>query len=143
LDGHDIPEPIPEDAPRFVREVTGPLIRGDGDLLPVSAFPPDGTYPSGTTRWEKRSIAHAIPEWESDLCIQCGKCILVCPHAVIRAKLCGEGELEAAPDGFKQAPARWHDLPDRRFTIQVAPEDCTGCRLCVEVCPAKDKSRSN
>jgi len=112
-------------------------------LLPVSAFPPDGTYPSGTTRWEKRNLAHSIPEWESDLCIQCGKCILVCPHAVIRAKLCESKELENAPGGFKRAEARWHDLPERRFTIQVAPEDCTGCQLCVEVCPAKDKSRSN
>ena len=142
-DGHELSDLIPEDAPRFIREVTGPMIHGDGDLLPVSAFPPDGTYPSGTTRWEKRNLAHSIPEWESDLCIQCGKCILVCPHAVIRAKLCESKELENAPGGFKRAEARWHDLPERRFTIQVAPEDCTGCQLCVEVCPAKDKSRSN
>lgn len=140
------PEPaslIPEDTPQFVKEVTGPLLRGEGDLLPVSAFPPDGTYPVGTARWEKRNISHSIPEWEPDLCIQCGKCVLVCPHAVIRAKLCSPGEVADAPDGFKRASARWHDLPGQVFTIQVAPEDCTGCQLCVEVCPAKDKSRSN
>ena len=142
-DGHEVPDRFPESAPKFVREVTGPLIEGIGDLLPVSVFPPDGTYPSGTTRWEKRSIAHAIPEWEADLCIQCGKCILVCPHAVIRAKLCTPEKLENAPDGFKHSAALWQESPGKLFTIQVAPEDCTGCRLCVEACPAKDKSRSN
>lgn len=143
VNGHELPRLIPEKAPRFIREVTGPMIEGNGDRLPVSAFPPDGTYPSGTTRWEKRNIAHSIPEWESDLCIQCGKCVLVCPHAVIRAKLCDKESFESAPPGFKRTASRWHDLPDREFTIQVAPEDCTGCRLCVEVCPAKDKSKSS
>jgi pyruvate-ferredoxin/flavodoxin oxidoreductase len=142
LSGQTIPNLIPAAAPEFVRKVTGPLIAGDGNALPVSVFPPDGTYPSSTTRWEKRSIAHEIPVWEPDLCIQCGKCVLVCPHAVIRAKINEPAELATAPNGFKQTSARWRDLPEKRFTIQVAPEDCTGCQLCVEVCPAKDKSRS-
>ncbi|MGK0186487.1 MAG: pyruvate-ferredoxin/flavodoxin oxidoreductase [Verrucomicrobiales bacterium] len=140
--GREVATLIPASAPEFVRDVTGALIRGDGDLLPVSAFPPDGTYPSSTTRWEKRNIARAIPEWEPDICIQCGKCVLVCPHAVIRAKVCEPSELATAPEGFKISSARWKERPDELFTIQVAPEDCTGCQLCVEVCPAKDKSRS-
>jgi pyruvate-ferredoxin/flavodoxin oxidoreductase len=111
-----------------------------GDSLPVSAFPVDGTYPMGTAQWEKRNIALEVPVWEEDLCIECGKCVLVCPHATIRAKVCDEKDLEGAPEGFKHIPAKWKELPDKRYTLQVAVEDCTGCRLCVEVCPAKDKS---
>ncbi|HLO00408.1 MAG TPA: pyruvate:ferredoxin (flavodoxin) oxidoreductase, partial [Pyrinomonadaceae bacterium] len=127
-------------APQFVREVTAELMAGRGDLLPVSAFPIDGTYPVGTAQWEKRNIAQEVPVWETDLCIECGKCVLVCPHSTIRAKVCLEADLENAPQGFKHMPAKWRELPDQLYTIQVAVEDCTGCRLCVEVCPAKDKS---
>ncbi|HVQ36269.1 MAG TPA: pyruvate:ferredoxin (flavodoxin) oxidoreductase, partial [Pyrinomonadaceae bacterium] len=127
-------------APEFVQNVTAEIIAGRGDQLPVSAFPVDGTYPVGTSQWEKRNIALEVPVWEPDLCIECGKCMLVCPHATIRAKVCDESDLASAPAGFKHIPAKWRELPDKRYTIQVAVEDCTGCRLCVEVCPAKDKS---
>jgi len=132
--------PVPDEAPAFVREVTARLIAGDGDLVPVSALPPDGTYPSGTARWEKRDIAAEIPAWDEALCIQCGKCVLVCPHAVIRAKVCAPAALAEAPAGFRSAPARWREFGDARYTLQVSPEDCTGCGLCVEVCPAKSKT---
>jgi pyruvate-ferredoxin/flavodoxin oxidoreductase len=132
--------PAPEALPEFVQKVTAEIIAGRGDQLPVSAFPVDGTYPVGTSQWEKRNIALDVPVWEPDLCIECGKCVLVCPHATIRAKVFDEGALATAPDGFKHMPAKWRELPDKRYTIQVAVEDCTGCRLCVEVCPAKDKS---
>ena len=131
---------LPGDAPAFVREVTAEIIAGRGDGLPVSAFPSDGTYPVGTSRWEKRNIAQEVPVWEPDLCIECGKCVMVCPHSTIRAKVYDESVLEGAPDGFKHMPAKWRETPDKLYTIQVAVEDCTGCRLCVEVCPAKDKS---
>jgi pyruvate-ferredoxin/flavodoxin oxidoreductase len=126
--------------PEFVRNVTLEIMSGRGDLLPVSAFPLDGTYPVGTSQWEKRNIAQEVPVWEPDLCIECGKCMLVCPHATIRAKVCHQSEFENAPAGFKTMPAKWCELPDQLYTIQVAVEDCTGCQLCVEVCPAKDKS---
>ncbi|HSE15403.1 MAG TPA: pyruvate:ferredoxin (flavodoxin) oxidoreductase [Pyrinomonadaceae bacterium] len=131
---------VPLDAPEFVRNVTAEMIAGRGDRLPVSAFPEDGTYPSGTTRWEKRNIAQDVPVWEPDICIECGKCVMVCPHSTIRAKVCSESDLKEAPAGFKSMPAKWREFPDKLYTIQVAVEDCTGCRLCVEVCPAKDKS---
>lgn len=131
---------VPVNAPEFVRNVTAEMIAGRGDLLPVSAFPEDGTYPVGTTRWEKRNIALDVPVWEPDLCIECGKCVMVCPHSTIRAKVCSASDLDEAPAGFKSMPAKWRELPDKLYTIQVAVEDCTGCRLCVEVCPAKDKS---
>jgi pyruvate-ferredoxin/flavodoxin oxidoreductase len=134
-----MPPVVPPEAPEFVQNVTAKMIAGDGDLLPVSALPCDGTYPSGTTKWEKRNIALEVPVWEPDICIQCGKCVLVCPHAVIRAKVADEKALAGAPDGFKTAPARWREMPELKYTIQVAVEDCTGCSLCVEVCPAKDK----
>ncbi len=127
-------------APDFVQEVTAMMMAGRGDLLPVSALPADGTYPTGTTRWEKRNIALEAPVWDPDVCIQCGKCVLVCPHSVIRAKVATQDDLSDAPDGFKIASARWRELPDKKYTIQVAVEDCTGCSLCVEVCPAKNKS---
>jgi len=136
----DLRPPVPPEAPAFVREVTARMIAGEGDELPVSAFPPDGTYPSGTTRWEKRNIAPEIPVWDEDLCIQCGKCVLVCPHSVIRAKVYDPALLAEAPPTFKSAPARWVEFKGWRYTLQVAPEDCTGCALCVEVCPAKSKS---
>jgi pyruvate-ferredoxin/flavodoxin oxidoreductase len=126
-------------APAFVREVIGPMLAHQGDGLPVSALPCDGTWPTGTARWEKRNIAAAVPVWEADLCVQCGKCLLVCPHAVIRAKVAAPDVLESAPEGFRQAPARDPAFAGQRFTIQVGVEDCTGCQLCVEVCPARDR----
>jgi pyruvate-ferredoxin/flavodoxin oxidoreductase len=136
--------PAPEDrlaaAPEFVREVIGPMLERHGDALPVSALPCDGTWPVGTARWEKRNIADAVPVWETDLCVQCGKCVLVCPHAVIRAKVGAPEAFAAAPEGFRTAPARDPAFAGQTFTIQVAAEDCTGCALCVEVCPARDRS---
>ncbi|HEU5237189.1 MAG TPA: pyruvate:ferredoxin (flavodoxin) oxidoreductase, partial [Pyrinomonadaceae bacterium] len=126
--------------PEFVRDVTMEILRGRGDSLPVSSFPVDGTYPVATAQWEKRNIAQEVPVWEPDLCIECGKCMLVCPHATIRAKVCKPEDLANAPAGFKTMPAKWRELPNHLYTIQVAVEDCTGCQLCVEVCPAKDKS---
>jgi pyruvate-ferredoxin/flavodoxin oxidoreductase len=131
---------VPSRAPQFVQDVTAKIIAGQGDSLPVSAFPVDGTYPVGTAQWEKRNIALDVPVWETDLCIQCGKCMFVCPHSTIRAKVVDESLLNDAPDGFKRMPAKWRELAGHAYTIQVAVEDCTGCRLCVEVCPAKDKS---
>jgi pyruvate-ferredoxin/flavodoxin oxidoreductase len=136
----DLPPAVSPQAPEVVQRLTAEIIAGRGDALPVSAFPLDGTYASGTSQWEKRNIAQEVPVWEPDLCIECGKCMLVCPHATIRAKSCNESQLANAPTGFKHMPAKWRELPDQRYTIQVAVEDCTGCQLCVEVCPAKDKS---
>ncbi len=115
-------------------------MEGKGDDLPVSALPPDGTFPTNTARWEKRNIAQQIPVWDEELCIQCGKCVLVCPHAVIRSKVYDASALAGAPADFKSAKPRWREFESMRFTLQVAPEDCTGCSLCVEVCPAKSKS---
>jgi pyruvate-ferredoxin/flavodoxin oxidoreductase len=132
--------PVPAEAPAFVRTVTARGMAGEGDRLPVSALPADGTYPSGTARWEKRNIALEVPVWDEELCIQCGKCVLVCPHAVIRAKIYAPALLAQAPSTFKSAPARWREFGDARYTLQVAAADCTGCALCVEVCPAKSKS---
>ncbi len=134
-----MPPVVSAAAPEFVQNVTATMIAGNGDSLPVSALPIDGTYPSGTTQWEKRNIALDIPVWESDVCIQCGKCVMVCPHAVIRSKVYNESALANAPEGFKAVDARWKELSGQKYTLQVAPEDCTGCRLCVEACPAKDK----
>jgi len=136
----DLPPAVSAQAPEFVQQVTAEIIAGRGDLLPVSAFPVDGTYPVATAQWEKRNIAQEVPVWEPDLCIECGKCMLVCPHSTIRAKVCQQDEFANAPAGFKTMPAKWRELPDHLYTIQVAVEDCTGCQLCVEVCPAKDKS---
>jgi pyruvate-ferredoxin/flavodoxin oxidoreductase len=128
-----------EGAPPFVREVIAPMLAYRGDALPVSALPCDGTWPTGTARWEKRNLASEVPVWESDLCVQCGKCVMVCPHAVIRAKVASPEVLEGAPAGFREAAARDPVMEGQRFTIQVAVEDCTGCQLCVEVCPARDR----
>ena len=132
--------PVPAESPAFVKEVLGKMVAGEGDDLPVSAMPADGTYPSGTTQWEKRNLSLEIPVWESDLCIQCGKCSFVCPHAVIRQKVYEPALLENAPETFKAIDAKFRELPDTKYTIQVAPEDCTACNLCVEVCPAVDKT---
>jgi pyruvate-ferredoxin/flavodoxin oxidoreductase len=131
---------VPEAAPAFVKEVLGAMIAKDGDNLPVSKMPIDGTYPTGTTQWEKRNIALEIPVWEPDLCIQCGKCAYVCPHAVIRTKVYDADLLKDAPKTFKSVDAKFKEFPGAKFTIQVSPEDCTGCGLCVENCPAKDKT---
>ncbi|HHJ06230.1 MAG TPA: pyruvate:ferredoxin (flavodoxin) oxidoreductase, partial [Anaerolineae bacterium] len=133
------PPPVPAAAPEFVQAVTAKMIAGDGDMLPVSALPADGTYPTGTTQWEKRNIGLEVPVWETDLCIQCGKCVMVCPHAVIRSKVVEESALEGAPAGFLTMDAKWRELKGQKYTLQVAVEDCTGCTLCVEVCPAVDR----
>jgi pyruvate-ferredoxin/flavodoxin oxidoreductase len=133
---------VPNEAPEFVRNVLGPIIGFDGDNIPVSAFPVDGTFPTGTTQWEKRNLALEIPVWETDLCIQCGKCVMVCPHAVIRHKVYDEKLLNDAPEAFKHMPSKFKEFSQgMAYTVQVAPEDCTGCTLCVEVCPVKDKSQ--
>ncbi len=134
---------VPDDAPAFVREVTARIIDGKGDDLPVSALPVDGTYPTGTARWEKRALSTEVPVWDEDICIQCGKCVLICPHAVIRAKVYDPAALADAPAGFKSHPARWKgDFATDRYTLQVSPDDCTGCALCVEICPVKNKSET-
>ena len=134
------PPIVADAAPDFVKRVTAVIMEGKGDLLPVSAFPVDGTWPTGTSKWGKRSIAAEIPVWDDSICIQCNKCAMVCPHAAIRAKAYEPGDLAGAPDTFKSTDYKAKDLAGLKFTIQVAPDDCTGCNLCVNVCPAKDKS---
>jgi pyruvate-ferredoxin/flavodoxin oxidoreductase len=132
-------EAISEQAPEFVREVLGTIIQRKGNSLPVSAFPVDGTYPSGTTQWEKRALAEEIPIWDPQDCIQCGKCVFVCPHAVIREKVYATAEAVGAPQGFRSIAAHFKEFPDQLYTLQVSPEDCTGCTLCVDACPVTDK----
>jgi pyruvate-ferredoxin/flavodoxin oxidoreductase len=136
----DIRPAVPANAPEFVQKVTARMLAGEGDELPVSLIPVDGTFPSATTQWEKRNIALEIPVWDEEICIQCGKCVLVCPHATIRAKVYDTAYLEGAPSTFKAVAARWKDFKERKYTLQVAPEDCTGCTLCVQVCPVKSKT---
>jgi pyruvate-ferredoxin/flavodoxin oxidoreductase len=131
---------MPDAAPDFVKRVTARLIAGEGDLLPVSALPVDGTFPTGTAVYEKRAIAQEIPIWDPDICIDCGKCAIVCPHATIRMKVYEPGSLEGAPDTFLSKPFRSKDIQGHHLTIQVAPDDCTGCGVCVDVCPAKSKT---
>jgi pyruvate-ferredoxin/flavodoxin oxidoreductase len=132
---------VPDEAPAFVRDVTAQIIAGDGDSLPVSVFPVDGTWPSATTQWEKRNLALEIPVWDPAVCIQCGKCALVCPHAAIRTKVYPPESLTGAPETYKAMDYKSRDLPGMKYTVQVAPEDCTGCGVCVESCPAKNKSQ--
>jgi pyruvate-ferredoxin/flavodoxin oxidoreductase len=127
-------------APEFVRNVLGQIAGGHGDLLPVSAIPAGGAFPTGTAQWEKRNIAQFIPVWDKDLCIQCGKCVMVCPHAVIRAKVYSPELADKAPATFQWAKPKWKGMEQERYTLQVAPEDCTGCAVCVDVCPVKSKS---
>ena len=127
-------------APKFVHDVLGQIAGGKGDLLPVSALPAGGTFPTGTAQWEKRNIAQFIPVWDKDLCIQCGKCVMVCPHAVIRSKVYSPDLAGDAPATFKWAKPKWKGMETDRYALQVAPEDCTGCAVCVEVCPVKSKS---
>ena len=134
------PPPVPEDAPDFIRNVTGVMLSGRGDELPVSAFPPDGTWPTGTSHWEKRNLADEIPVWDAALCIQCNKCVEICPHAAIRAKYFPPEALVGAPETFHSTDFRSPDVKGMRYTLQVAPEDCTGCELCVQFCPVKDKT---
>ena len=131
---------VPDDAPTFVKQVTAVLLAGDGDLLPVSALPVDGTFPTGTARYEKRAIAKSIPIWDPEVCIDCGMCTIVCPHATIRMKVFSEQVAAAAPEGFLTKAFRSKDLAGHHTTIQVAPDDCTGCGVCVDVCPAKSKT---
>ncbi|ROL59705.1 pyruvate:ferredoxin (flavodoxin) oxidoreductase, partial [Bacteroidetes/Chlorobi group bacterium ChocPot_Mid] len=136
----DIHSPVPENSPEFVKKVIGEIIAFRGDDIPVSAFPQDGTWPTATTQYERRNIALEIPVWNDEICIQCGKCMMVCPHACIRSKVYDEKYLDGAPDTFKHTDARDKEWKELKYTIQVAPEDCTGCGVCVEVCPVKDKS---
>ncbi|HTS14438.1 MAG TPA: pyruvate:ferredoxin (flavodoxin) oxidoreductase, partial [Candidatus Sulfotelmatobacter sp.] len=139
-DAAELISPAADDPRDFVRRVTAALIAGRGDQLPVSALPVDGTFPTGTTKYEKRAIAQQIPVWDASICIDCGKCAIVCPHATIRMKVFPSAAVANAPADFKSKEFRSHDLPDHRLTIQVAPDDCTGCGVCVEVCPAKSKT---
>lgn len=139
LPGRHRPPPVPEVAPDFVQRVTAVMLAGRGEDLPVSAFPPDGTWPTGTTRWEKRNLAAEIPQWDPAICIQCNWCAMVCPHAAIRAKACDPAALTGVPETFRHTAWRGPDLAGAAYILQVAPEDCTGCNLCVTVCPAKDK----
>ncbi|MEX0831865.1 MAG: pyruvate:ferredoxin (flavodoxin) oxidoreductase [Nitriliruptoraceae bacterium] len=127
--------------PAFISRVTARIVDGEGDLLPVSAMPVDGTFVTGTARWEKRSLATEIPVWDPDLCIDCGKCAIVCPHAAIQIKVFDPDALEGAPDSFQSKEFRDRDLSDHLLTVQVAPDDCTGCGVCVEACPAVSKER--
>jgi len=138
----EMPPVVPEEAPDFMHDVTTMMMSRKGEDLPVSAMPVDGTWPSGTTRWEKRNIALEVPVWQPEVCIQCGRCVLYCPHAVIRSKVYDEGYLDEAPETFKSIDARWRqaEMEGMKYTLQVAVEDCTGCAVCVEVCPARDKT---
>ncbi|HET8723510.1 MAG TPA: pyruvate:ferredoxin (flavodoxin) oxidoreductase [Anaeromyxobacteraceae bacterium] len=140
VSGKPRPPMVSDQAPDFVKKVTSIMMAGKGDLLPVSAFPVDGTWPTGTTKWEKRAIALEIPVWDQALCIQCNKCALICPHAAIRAKYYEAADLASAPSTFKSMDFKSADVKGAKYTIQVAPEDCTGCRVCVEFCPAESKT---
>ncbi|MBN1403254.1 MAG: pyruvate:ferredoxin (flavodoxin) oxidoreductase [Opitutales bacterium] len=126
---------LPADASDFVRNFTQALIEDRGESLPVSMMPADGTFPTATSKYEKRNISQIVPSWESDMCIECGNCSFVCPHACIRAKFYPDSALEDAPDGFKSAKLRGRGFPDQRYTLHISLEDCTGCGLCVEACP--------
>jgi pyruvate-ferredoxin/flavodoxin oxidoreductase len=138
----EMPAAFAAGAPKFERDVLGVIYAGHGDDIPVSAFPVDGTFPTGTSKWEKRNIALEIPEWDTKTCIQCGKCAYVCPHAVLRIKVYDSTELAGSPKTFKSTEVKDKDWKGLNYTIQVAPEDCTGCGICVDVCPAKNKSET-
>jgi len=137
-----MPSAFSPQAPQFERDVLGVIYAGHGDEIPVSAFPVDGTFPTGTAKWEKRNIALEIPAWDTKICIQCGKCAIVCPHAVIRIKVYDSKQLEGAPATFKSTEVRDKEWQGLKYTIQVAPEDCTGCGICVDICPVKNKSET-
>ena len=136
---HRMP-PLSSNAPEFVTRVTAPLMRGEGDLLPVSVMPADGTWPTDTAQWEKRSIAQDLPIWDPDLCTDCGKCAVTCPHTALRIKIFPKDQLEGAPDGFQAKPFKSRDLPDHLLSITIAADDCTGCGICIDVCPAVSKT---
>ena len=131
--------PVPEHAPDFVQRVTAMILAGLGDALPVSALPVDGTFPTSSAKWEKRSIAHEVPVWDEEICTECGLCALVCPHAAIRTKAYEAQFLDSAPGQFQSRVGKGKNQPERRYTVQVAPDDCTGCGVCVDVCPARSK----
>lgn len=133
------PPVVSDAAPDFVKTVTAAMLAGLGDALPVSALPPDGTWPMGTTRWEKRNIAEEIPIWKEELCTQCNHCVAACPHSAIRAKVVPPEAMENAPASLHSLDVKSRDMRGQKYVLQVAPEDCTGCNLCVEVCPAKDR----
>ncbi|CPR14286.1 pyruvate:ferredoxin (flavodoxin) oxidoreductase [Brenneria goodwinii] len=133
------PPVVSDAAPDFVKTVTAAMLAGLGDTLPVSALPPDGTWPTGTTKWEKRNIAEAIPLWQPQLCTQCNHCVAACPHSAIRAKVVPAESMESAPSSLQSLDVKARDMRGQKYVLQVAPEDCTGCNLCVEVCPAKDR----
>jgi pyruvate-ferredoxin/flavodoxin oxidoreductase len=137
-----LPPIVPAEAPDFVKNVTATIMAGKGDTLPVSAFPVDGTWPVATTQWEKRNIAQEIPVWNPALCAQCNRCSFVCPHAAIRAKVYDPALLASAPATFKSVDYKAKEYKGKKFTVQIAPEDCTGCGLCVKTCPAKDKENA-
>lgn len=138
----EMPPPVSEKAPEFVKKVVAKIMVGEGDSLPVSAMPIDGTFPTGTAAWEKRNIALSVPVWDPETCIQCGTCVFVCPHAVLRAKHYDGALLSNAPAGFKATPKKGKDVPaNTKYSLQVAAEDCTGCGACVEACPAKNKKQ--
>ncbi len=139
-----MPPPVPEAAPEYVQNVVGTIVQNRGDELPVSAMPPDGTFPVGTCKWEKRNIAQEIPVWDEEICIQCGKCSLVCPHATIRQKVYSAKHVADAPTTFRYADAREREWKSQglKYSLQVAPEDCTGCGVCVDVCPVKNKKET-
>jgi len=138
----EIPAPFPANAPDFDRKVLGTIYENRGDELPVSVFPADGTFPTGTAKWEKRNIALEIPVWDTKICIQCGKCAMVCPHSVIRIKVFDSKDLDGAPATFKSTEARDKEWAGLKYSIQVAPEDCTGCGICVDICPVKNKQET-
>ena len=137
-----MPPIVSDEAPDYVKNVLGKMMQGKGDDVAVSEMPDDGTFPTGTTQWEKRNIALEVPVWDPEVCIQCGKCALVCPHATIRIKAYDEELVKDAPETFKWTKAKGKEFDGKAYTIQVAVEDCTGCELCVEVCPAKNKKET-
>src|SRR5512138_1066584 len=140
INGTPRPPMIPDSAPDFVKRVTGLMLSGHGDKLPVSAFPVDGTWPMGTTKWEKRAIALEVPAWDKSLCIQCNKCSLICPHAAIRTKFYPAAALADAPAGFDAMDFKSQEFKGQKYTVQLAPDDCTGCTLCFEICPVESKT---